>query len=319
MQLKPKIKYKLTMRKMFLQAAMILAGLTITFMLPSCGKDDTLGSQSGIQTGDTTVGIYVGYNPVTMNSALYELRFKYNHQVATDISAVVRFYIHNKSQKDIAFTIPAGNQNPKSEINGQYLNNWVYPGGSTDTATGLQIPTLINASWQIDSVKIIGVHTADKHYGFNVLGKNDSWSAYYKVQNPKTTIAFSYNNKPLHFESFDFEAGGATYSNQFQNYSLSYFNSQIQIITDKAAYPLQSGMEIDIPFMLFFDQKTYGGESDHPDGSNDTYSTIKLKISNVTDSHFDASFEGKLFSSRQPDTLYITEGLIKNAVLPAKQ
>ena len=302
------------MRKIFLQIVTVLAGITIIFILPSCSKDDNLGGLNGIQTGDTTVSIYTQYYP-----SLSELRIKYNYVIPTDIGAVVRFYLHGKGQKDIAFTIPAGNQNPQSEINGQYLNNWVYPGGSTDTATGLQIPTLINASWQIDSVKIIGVHTADKHYGFKVLGKDDSWPAYFEVQNPKTIIAFTYNNKPLHFEKYDFEAGGATYSPQYQNYTLHYFDNQIQMFTAEAAYPLKDGMVIDVPIMVFYDQINYGGAPDNPDGSNDTYSTIKLKISNVTDSHFDGSFEGKLFSSRQIDTLYIKDGIIKNAMLPEKE
>jgi hypothetical protein len=47
-------------------------------------------------------------------------------------------------------------------------------------------------------------------------------------------------------------------------------------------------------------------------------STLQLTITNVTGTHFDATFSGKLWSSRQADTLFISEGEIKNALLPKK-
>jgi|GEM_PF-1686961 len=307
------------MRKDLLQTVTVLAGLVLMFTLPSCGKDDNMGGLSGIQKGDTTVSIYAGVYKFDLNYNLFELRIKYNHVISTEITAVVRFYIHAKGQKDLTFTIPAGNQNPKAEINGQYLNNWIYSSTEPDTWAETNGASLIDASWEVDSVKLIGVHTADKHYGFKVLGKDDTWPAYFDVKNPKTTLQFAYNNKQLRFESYDFEAGWASYSTQQQNYILHYFDNQIQIITSGTSYPLEAGMVIKIPFMLFFDQKTYGGSTDKPDGSNDTYSTLKLTITKVQNNHYDGQFEGKLFSSRQTDTLFITDGIIKNALMPEKE
>jgi hypothetical protein len=36
----------------------------------------------------------------------------------------------------------------------------------------------------------------------------------------------------------------------------------------------------------------------------------------VSATHFDAAFSGKVWSSRQPDTLFISKGELKNALLP---
>lgn len=78
-------------------------------------------------------------------------------------------------------------------------------------------------------------------------------------------------------------------------------------------------MPLDISGSMFFDGKQWGAAMDEPDGSHSTYSTIELDIISVDPEHFSGTFSGKLFSGRQPDTLYITDGFINHANIPVKE
>lgn len=83
-------------------------------------------------------------------------------------------------------------------------------------------------------------------------------------------------------------------------------------------YPLHEGMAMNIPLMVYtYNSRNYGS---FPDGTQAYLngSTIVLTIIKVTDTHFDATFSGKLWSAMQADTLHISNGEIKNAVLPER-
>jgi hypothetical protein len=83
-------------------------------------------------------------------------------------------------------------------------------------------------------------------------------------------------------------------------------------------YPLNEGMIINIPLMVYkHNSRPYGSQPDGPQASSNG-STIKLTITKITRTHFDATFSGKLWSSLQADTLHISNGKIKNAVLPER-
>ncbi len=81
-------------------------------------------------------------------------------------------------------------------------------------------------------------------------------------------------------------------------------------------YPLQQGMTMDIPVLVYFwNGRNYGVQPDGPQAQTNG-STLQLTITKLSGSHFDATFSGKVWSSRQADTLFITKGEIKNALLP---
>ena len=83
-------------------------------------------------------------------------------------------------------------------------------------------------------------------------------------------------------------------------------------------YPLSKGMTMNIPLMVYHqNSRTYGSFPDGPQAYLNG-STIVLTVTKVTATHFDATFSGKLWSAMQADTLHISNGEIKNAVLPER-
>ena len=291
----------------------------LALFLCSCGKDDSTQMTTGIQTGDTTVGIAAHYFPNTLGSSLIGLIIKYNYKLTSPVKAVIRFYIHNKGARNLSFTIPANNENPVQEVQGGYLNSWTYPGEHKDSVTGKNIPSEIDSSWDVDSVKVVAVETSNKHYGFKVISDEETWPKYFEIKNPVTSIGFIWNGRRFYLEDYDFRAGGAIYTANIGAYLFRYFDFKFQMFSNASTFPLKDNMSLDIGAIVFFDVRTWGAASDNPDGSNSTFSTIKLKITSVDSEHFSGTFAGKLFSNRQPDTLYITEGFIKNAPMPTKE
>lgn len=305
------------MKRLFAPITAIFA--VFAFCASSCSKDNSVQMITGMQTGDTTVGITAHYVPVNPAGAMFELLFKYNYKLPSPIKTVVRFYIQNKGVKDLPFTIPADNEDPVYEMQGNYLNSWIYPGGQNDSITGVYIPSIIDRSWKIDSVKVIAAATSDKHYGFKVISDADTWPKYFEIKNPVTSIGFKWNGKDFYKEGYDFNAGGSSYNTNTSTYGFWYFDHQFQMFSRVSAFPLKENMPLDISGIMFFDGRQWGAAPDESDGSNSTYSTIQLKITSVDPGHFSGTFSGKLFSNRQPDTLYITDGFIRHAPIPVKE
>jgi hypothetical protein len=129
------------------------------------------------------------------------------------------------------------------------------------------------------------------------------------------------NKDTVLYSDYDFKnSGGIIYKSDASIYGFYLFDYSFQMISETgASYPIENGASIKIPFLLYhWGSRNFGSEMD--DGDPDSNgSTLKLTVTKLTDTHFDAVFSGKLWSSRQPDTLFITDGNIKNALLPVKE
>ena len=269
----------------------------------ACEKDPA-ASANKIQQGNTTIemnAIYTGYY----------LQVRYNNVINAPIHATVRVY-QNEKTMDVPVNIPAGYQSLQNWNDDDYLNAWDYNGYYDSISTnGLPVIT-----GHVDSVKIIAASCPDKEYGFKIIGGNIDWSSFYHPTDLKTTVSFISNSDTVLFSNYDFSSGTVFYNQTSKIYRFGLFNMSYQMFSAIANYPLQQGMTMDIPlFIYFWNGRNYGLPPEGPlAGTNG--STLKLTITKLSANHFDATFSGKVWSSRLADTLFISKGEIKNAFLP---
>ena len=273
----------------------------------SCTKDS--GSGKTIQQGDTTIEIL----PIYTSPGLI---IKYNNVIDAPIYATVTFHLKNGEIHDVAATIPAGHKQLESWYSDGYLNVWDYS-NAYDSTGGGQPPAGIDGSWDVDFVTITAVTCPDKNYGFKVLVPADNWT-YYHPTDPITSISFFVNQDTIRFSDYDFNASASQYSIPASVYSFYFYKIFLQMISAPSTYPLQNGQAIDIPyFRYYWNNRNYGSQLSAAEQATNG-STLILSITSVTDKHFNADFSGKIWSSLQPDTLFISGGKIENALLPVK-
>ena len=269
----------------------------------ACEKDPA-ASANKIQQGNTTIemnAIYTGYY----------LQVRYNNVINAPIHATVRVY-QNEKTMDVPVNIPAGYQSLQNWNDDDYLNAWNYNGYYDSISTnGLPVIT-----GRVDSVKIIAASCPDKEYGFKIIVGNIDWSSFYHPTDLKTTVSFISNSDTVLFSNYDFSSGTVFYNQTSKIYRFGLFNMSYQMFSAIANYPLQQGMTMDVPlFIYFWNGRNYGLPPEGPlAGTNG--STLKLTITKLSANHFDATFSGKVWSSRLADTLFISKGEIKNAFLP---
>ena len=283
------------------QLLAIIGALSITF---SACKKDPARSSNTIQQGNTIIEINAIYTG-------YYLQVRYNNVINAPIDATVRVF-QNGKMMDVPVNIPAAYKSLQEWNNDDFINIWNYNGYYDSThVNGLPVIT-----GTVDSVKIIAVSCPDKEYGFKIVGGNIDWSAFYHPTDPKTTISFISNTDTVFYSDYDFSSGTIFYNKTSKLYRFVLYNLTYQIYAAPANYPLQEGMTMDVPvFIYFWNGRNYGLPTEGPlAGTNG--STVKLTITKVSDTHFDASFSGKVWASRVADTLFISKGEIKNALLP---
>ena len=281
----------------------IVVVFALTTFFSACEKDPDAASNK-IQQGNTTIemnAIYPGYY----------LQVRYNNVIDAPIYATVRVYQEGKTL-DVPVNIPAGYKNLQNWRDDDFINTWNYNGYYDSTGTnGLPVIT-----GTVDSVKIIAASSPDKEYGFRIVGGNIDWSNFYHPKDPKTTVRFICNTDNVLFSDYDFSSGIVYYNTTSGRYRFSLFNNTSQMTSAVANYPLQQGMIMDIPLIIYFwNGRNYGLPPEGPLAG--TYgSTVQLTVTRLSDTHFDATFSGKVWSSRGADTLFISQGEIKNALLP---
>ncbi|HVW99768.1 MAG TPA: hypothetical protein VHA52_04970, partial [Candidatus Babeliaceae bacterium] len=138
------------------------------FILAACKKDS--GPKPVIQHGDTTVEINAIY---PQSGYAHFIQVRYNNVLSAPIALTITFYLKGGEKQDLHFTISAGYKNLQEWGPDSYINTWEY------------IPT--TQDWEVDSIKIKSVTSADKEYGFKVLGGEDDWT-FYKPTDPITSI-----------------------------------------------------------------------------------------------------------------------------------
>lgn len=280
-------------------------GLAIASVITisACQKDPDAASNK-IQQGNTTIEIN-GIFPE------YSLLIRYNNVINAPIHATVRVYQNGKTL-DVPVNIPAGYKGLQPWKDDDYINSWTYNGYYDSLGTnGLPVIT-----GSVDSVKIIEVNCPDKEYGFKIVGGTIDWSNFYHPTDAKTTVSFISNTDTVLYSNYDFSSGAIFYNQASKMYRFGLFNMNFQVNSAVENYPLQQGMTMDIPlFIYFWNGKNYGLPPEGPlAGTNG--STLQLTITKLSDTHFDATFSGKVWSSRVADTLFISKGEIKNALLP---
>lgn len=287
--------------------------LLIAILFASCGKD---ASPSGgkIQQGNTIIEINAIF-PQAAGGSQHFLQVRTNSVIDAPINLTVTFHLRNGQNKNIPVTIPSGYRNLVSWGDDNYINTMDYFGHTDSTGNGAT-PS-VDGSWDVSSVEITAVSCPDKEYGFKVLSGNDAWT-FYKPTGPETAVRFVVNKDTVYYADHDFNTNACIYSARSQQYSFIFFMYQVSLYSAVVTYPLRQGMELDIPAMVYkWNSRYFGSQPDNGDSASNG-STVRLTITNLTSTHFDATFSGKLWSSRQPDTLFISEGVIKNALLPGK-
>ena len=281
--------------------------LSFLFFFSSCNKQRDAAANA-IQQGNTTVEI----------NAIYPnfLQVRYNNVIDAPIKVGVTFFIQNGQQKVVPVTIPAGYKNLQFwGGNDRYIN--VYNYSEYNDSTGVAPPPVIQPGWVIDSIKITSVSCPDKQYGFKVLTGADEWD-FYHPSDLRTSVSFITNQDTFHYADYDFN-NPVYYHTQFGSYYLEFFNHSLLILSDKETFPLKQGVTMDLPIMVYMlNGRHWGSQSDQQDSASNG-STLKLTVTNVTSTHFDATFSGKLWSSLQQDTLFISNGELKNVLLPSEQ
>lgn len=286
----------------------VLAILSITVFY-ACTK--THEANNIIQEGQTTIEI---------NAIYPALQIRYNDVIDAPINVTIAFHLTDGQEKHVAITIPADYKQLQRWDSDGFLNNWSYIENGYDSTTNTTPPKpQIDPNWQVESVEIISVTCPDKQYGFKVLTGSDEWSFYHPTDS-LTSVSFVANKDTVSYSDYDFNVGGGIiYQQNISSYEFYLFDYAFQMLSDHGqAYPLTSGMTMGMPFLLYrWNSRNYGSELDDGDPASNG-STLKLTVTKLTDTHFDATFSGKLWSSRQPDTLFIVNGEIKNALLPIK-
>ena len=276
--------------------------LCFIIFFSSCKKDPA-GNSDKIQQGNTTIEINAIYFD-------YYLLISYNDVINAPIHATVMVF-QNGQTKEVPVNIPAGYKSLQEwGGNGEYLNIWKYNGYYDSTAiNGLPVIT-----GSVDSVKITAVSCSDKEYGFRIV--KDGFTTFYHPKDPVTSVSFVSNKDTVLYSNYDFTSGIVFYHPTLNIYRFSLFNNLFYMDSDSQNYPIKEGMTIHIPVLTYFwNGRNYGFEPDGPQG-NTNGSTLQLIIKKVTNTHFNATFSGKVWSSRNPDTLFISNGEIKNVLLP---
>jgi len=282
-------------------STILLAG----FFISSCNKQRD-ESRNAIQQGNTTIEI----------NAIYPnyLQLRYNNVIDAPIEVGVTFYIQNGVQKVVPVKIPAGYKKLQSwGGNEQYIN--VYNYSEYNDSTGNAPPPVIQPGWVVDSVKITSVSCSDGKYGFKVLTGADQWDFFHPTD-PKTTVSFIAGQDTFYYTDFDFNNPFLYYYTQGKVYGFNFFNYTVYMQSSVANFPIQQGMVMGLPYMHYtLNGRQWGSQPDNRDSASNG-STLKLTVTNITGVHFDATFSGKLWSSLQADTLFISNGEFKNALLP---
>lgn len=282
--------------------------LSVALFFSSC-KKDPVQSGNPIQQGNTTIEINA-ISPDIYNI----LQVRYNNVINAEIKATVTFYLKDGQQKNVQIIIPANNKSLQEWSENKFINTWNYT-GYYDSTGNASIPP-IDRSWDISSVKITAVSCPDKEYGFKVL-ISDEWNLY-QPKDLITSVSFISNKDTISYFDYDFIATLIQYNNRTSAYYFNFFSSKVMLFSDIEKYPLNEAMTMNIPLMVYKqNSRNYGSQPDGPQSSSNG-STIKLTITKLTGTHFDATFSGKLWSSLQADTLHISNGEIKNAVLPER-
>lgn len=289
-----------------LYSILIFVGLPISLFLSGCEKDDPIG---GIQQGNTIIQI----NAVSPD--IYNiLQVRYNNVIAAPITATITFHLEDGQKKNVQINIPANNKNLQEWSENKFINTWNYNGFLDSTGNNSTPP--IDRSWNISSVEITAVSCPDKEYGFKIL-TSDEWT-FYEPRDPHTIVSFVSNKDTVFYSDYDFIATLTQYNNQTRNYYFNFFSASVMLFSDVQKYPLTEGMTMNVPLMVYrFNSRNYGSQPDGPQAYLNG-STIVLTITKATSTHFDATFSGNLWSSRQQDTLHISNGEIKNALLPER-
>lgn len=279
----------------------IISAFSITFS--ACTKDPVTTSNT-IQQGNTIIEINAIYTG-------YYLQVRYNNVINAPIDATVRVYQNGKTM-EVPVNIPAAYKSLQEWNDNDFINTWDYNGYYDST----QVNGLPVITGTVDSVKIIAVSCPDKEYGFKIVGGNIDWSAFYHPKDPKTTVTFISNTDTVLYSDYDFSSGTVFYNKTSKLYRFGLYNLTYQMYSAAANYPLQAGMIMDIPIFIFYwNGRNYGLPTEGPlSGTNG--STLQLTITKVSDTHFDATFSGKVWASSVADTLLISKGEIKNALLP---
>lgn len=283
--------------------------LTVGLFFSGCEKNPGQPGNT-IQQGNTTIQINA-ISPDNINI----LQVRYNNVINAPINATIRFTLKDGQQKDAQITIPANYKSLQQWDENKFINTWNYTGGYYDS-TGNTPSGPIDRRWDIASVKITAVSCPDKEYGFKVLTSND-W-IFYQPKDSITSISFIANKDTVFYSDYDFMGTLNQFINSASFYYFNFLYNRVKIFSGSEQYPLHEGMTMNIPLMVYnFNSRNYGSQPDGPQASSNG-STIVLTITKVTGTHFDATFSGKLWSSMQADTLHISNGQIKNAVLPER-
>ncbi|WP_343674111.1 hypothetical protein [Chitinophaga sp.] len=119
-----------------------------------------------------------------------------------------------------------------------------------------------------------------------------------------------------------------TYSDTSKNTFVTYnatgsrsyaitLGSAFRAISDSLQPQLSVGQEIKMPFFRYYGPYgDHGTETQDDDIAPGSGSTIVITITRVGNRDFDATFSGKVWSAKEPDTLFIKDGQLKQVKLP---
>jgi hypothetical protein len=298
-------------KKTFVLTLCLLCLFAAFFILPSCTKNK---DSMPIQQGDSLIEINAIYPQNNW------LQVRYNNVINAAIDLTIAFYLNDGSRQNVSLTIPAGYkslQNFGAPGGYDYLNVWDYHSG-TDSVTGVSNGPLIYWNAAVDSIQIVKVTCSDRRYGFKVLTGADTWH-YYHPTDAQTVVSFIANGDTVLYSDYDFQASTTWFNTGSSRYSFDFFSYRFFMVSAPSTYPFQQGATLPIPLMYYYwNGVNKGSQPDGPEeGTNG--STLSLTITKLTGKTYDATFSGKIWSSRQPDTLVFTNGIILNALLPVKQ
>jgi hypothetical protein len=275
---------------------------SMTVFFSACKKDPSTVSNK-IQQGNNVIQMNVLYHSY--------LEVRYNTVINAPIHVTVTIYQNGKTQ-DVPVNIPAGYKSLQSWGNNNYINVWNY-NAYIDSTGDAPLPVITGT---VDSVRITAISCPDKEYGFKILVGTNDWT-FYHPDDLKTTLSFISNKDTILFSVYDFESGFLHYDKTTKQYFFGLFNNACYIASPSLNYPLTEGMALDMPVLVYnWNGRNYGIQPDGPEAITNG-STLQLKITKISTTHFDATFSGKVWSSRQPDTLFISQGELENALLPS--
>lgn len=303
----------------FRSLTLLVIAFTTSYFLNGCSKSG-LSSGDHIQQGNKIIQVNAIYpQNSTGSSSFHFLQIRFNNVINSPIYLKLRFNLTDGGHLDLPVTLPAGYQNLQRWSEDNYLNILDYVGGSTDTISGIVSPLPpLSSSLDVKSLVIISATTPDKNYGFKVLGGNDKWTFYHPTS-LHSSISFSANSEKVAYSDYDFTATHAIfYSNERSRYNFGIHNSEIAMISNVSTYPMKDGMQLGIPYLhYYFNGRNYGYALGQ-DVESSNGSTIQLTVTKLTETHFSATFSGKVWSAINPDTLFISSGVMENVPFPNK-